>query len=336
MGRVALLCWIALASLAADRPSVVEAAPVRRWTGRPGARAAGPPRFGTVRGKGAFGGARLLGRKRIPGRFKTRPSTVRLRLPGGQRVRAVWKTTPGFVNEVAAHGLSGELGFSIVPETESAEIGGRRGSLQRFVEGAVEARDLPADAAIDRTQVEELRVLDFLLVNEDRNQRNVLLVSDKRGGYRLWAIDHESSLADPSRAFGYTPRPYITVAQLDNAARFGGPISQATLRSIERASPERVAHALVAAGIRPPVVRGVLLRLERLKSGDLAFLELDETGSRGLGDRMAAENQRLESTLSPDAIARVDALVASLPADGDSSRGVRPRGPRRTVLQRRR
>jgi hypothetical protein len=142
---------------------------------------------------------------------------------GTRTLRAIWKTidehkrglttlegggvivdlTDSWKHEVAAYELDKLLGTDLVPPTVERAIGGRTGSLQMWVEGAMTEADrkqrrmAPPDVRAWNEQIYTVRLLHQLADNTDaRNIRNVLLDPS----FRVYAIDF-------SRAF--TASPYL-------------------------------------------------------------------------------------------------------------------------------
>lgn len=100
-----------------------------------------------------------------------------------------------YLSEVAAYELAGLLGFDNVPPVLVRRLGGRRGSLQLWIEGATPyaawraarpGSELPAPLA---RRLDTLRVFDALIANEDRNPGNILI---GQAG-ETWWIDHTRS-----------------------------------------------------------------------------------------------------------------------------------------------
>ena len=102
-----------------------------------------------------------------------------------------------FRNQVAAYELSRLLEMESVPPTVLRKVGGRAGSAQLWIEGAMTEEDrlkrglAPPDGVRWSQQMAERRVFDNLINNIDRNQGNLLIDAD----WKLWLIDH-------TRAFG--------------------------------------------------------------------------------------------------------------------------------------
>jgi hypothetical protein len=143
----------------------------------------------------------------------TKPQRVTLS-KNGQQCRAIFKTVdiagePGYTNqlesvfsdryayEAAAYRIDRLLGIGLVPVTVTREIDGRRGSLQLWIENAVEMQT----AAEEQMQIGNLDlllqrfmlmyILDSVIYNVDRNFTNVLVRPDEDD---FFLIDH-------SRAF---------------------------------------------------------------------------------------------------------------------------------------
>ncbi len=102
-----------------------------------------------------------------------------------------------YVYEVAAYRLDRLLGMRMVPVTVTREVDGQMGSLQLWIEHAIdEGRRLkyrlePDDAALSARQRDTMLAFDVLIYNVDRNLGNILYTFGD-GGMHL--VDH-------SRAF---------------------------------------------------------------------------------------------------------------------------------------
>lgn len=149
----------------------------------------------------------------------TKPERVTLR-QDGRECRAIFKTVdisrvePGYTNqmesiftdryayEAAAYRIDRMLGIGLVPVTVTREIEGRRGSLQLWIENAVEMQtaadeNLPIgdyDLLMQRFML--MYILDAMIYNVDRNFTNVLIRPDSDD---FFLIDH-------SRAFRINKR----------------------------------------------------------------------------------------------------------------------------------
>jgi len=146
------------------------------------------------------------------GSGSTRPMRVAL-ADNGRRSRAMFKTIDtdtstasgdslrqvreSYTHEVAAYRIDRLLGLGMVPPTVLRTIDGVEGSLQFYVEGAINEvnraqEDLkPPDAdALDR-QLARVRVFDWLILDPDRPDDNLLYTTD----------DWQVHLIDQSQAF---------------------------------------------------------------------------------------------------------------------------------------
>jgi hypothetical protein len=146
------------------------------------------------------------------GTGSTRPSRVTLEM-GGKRCRAIYKSLekqgpcfPGeegnscrdsFAHEVAAYRIDRALGFNLVPPAIIREIKGKTGSVQLWVEGAINEQnrtneDLqPEKPEFFLEQVQRTSLFDFLLVNPNRNGTNMLITPTD---WKVHLIDHSRAL----------------------------------------------------------------------------------------------------------------------------------------------
>jgi len=149
---------------------------------------------------------------RYLGRGTTRPRLLELEMSGRQR-RGIFKTvengenpspsaaTDRFEHEVAAYRLDRELGLNMVPATVIREIDGQRGSLQSWVEGAVDqeaAESYNLELFNTETVAKQLvqgQVFDALIGNSDRKPADFLCLVNRQ---KLLLIDH-------SKAFSTSP-----------------------------------------------------------------------------------------------------------------------------------
>ena len=167
--------------------------------------------------------------------------------------------------EAAASRLAVALGVPYVPRTIERTIGGRRGSLQLWVEKAGRARDLAApDRELDRSAAEMVRVFDYLIGSSDRGGNNLMV---RRSG-ETWlpiAIDNSNSF----------PRAPLPRFRWPHAWVKGqtGPLLPETRAFIDRIDPAEVAGILQGAGIERDAAVHVLRRLARMKR-DASFLEV--------------------------------------------------------------
>ncbi len=144
----------------------------------------------------------------LVGSGSTHPKEVIL-ADNGRRCRAIFKDVDegdrSYANEIAAFKLDRMLGLGMVPPTVVREINGTTGSLQLYVENAINeedrlAEDLwPADRSGFQEQRERAGVFDVLIFNIDRNGSNTLITTND---WQIHLIDHEQALK-PS-----LPSPY--------------------------------------------------------------------------------------------------------------------------------
>ena len=105
-----------------------------------------------------------------------------------------------YIFECAAYRLALLLGFTNVPPVVPRTIDGKRGSLQAWVENALNEDDRvkekidPPNKRRWVYQIQQIRLFDNLIFNDDRNQGNILFDGD----WNLWMIDH-------TRAFQNVP-----------------------------------------------------------------------------------------------------------------------------------
>jgi hypothetical protein len=171
-------------------------------------------------------------------RGSTRPRLLRLRRNGNER-RGIYKTveeldpsaaqgTDRYQHEVAAYRVDRMIGLGLVPVTVLRDIGGENGSLQFWVEEAVDQKTAAdyglslGDASATADQLARGAVFDALIGNHHRRPSDILtLVSGKN----VYLIDH-------SKAFSTWPelpaRGSLALAVPSNLA--------ATLRALDRPS----------------------------------------------------------------------------------------------------
>jgi len=175
--------------------------------------------------------------------------------------------------EAAASELAIALGVPYVPRTVVREVGGRRGSLQLWVEDAQRAKDIAAPGReLDRGAAEMLRVFDYLIGNSDRSGKN-LMVKERGGRFVPVAIDNGNSF----------PRAPIPRFRWPHAWVAGqtGPLLPETRAFIDRIDPAEVLAVLERSGIERDAAIHVLRRLTRLKR-DPGFLEVPRGRAAGL------------------------------------------------------
>ena len=103
-----------------------------------------------------------------------------------------------FTHEIAAYKLDRLLGIGLVPVTVEREIGGKRGSLQLWIDDLISDLSLNANnigylGYCDAySQVNLMNNFDYLIMNNDRNQSNIMY-SQSDG--QIWFIDHSRSFS---------------------------------------------------------------------------------------------------------------------------------------------
>jgi hypothetical protein len=146
----------------------------------------------------------------------TKPQRVTLELDGVQR-RAIFKSldvqkrgitrmagappemnySDSYLYERAAYLLDRELGLGMVPVAVLRDVGGSRGALVDWVEGAItegERLERKIDIGPEvRREIAAMRVFDMLINNADRNRGNLLYAEQD---WSVFLIDH-------TRAFRY-------------------------------------------------------------------------------------------------------------------------------------
>ncbi len=206
--------------------------------------------------------AEIVGSRDL-GRGTTRPRLLQLKM-GGRERRGIFKTvengensgpaeaTDRFQHEVAAYRLDRELGLNMVPATVIREIDGQRGSLQSWVEGAVdqeaaEAYDLELfdNDAMSR-QLEQGEVFDALIGNFDRGPDDRLCPVNRD---RLLLVDH-------SRAFSTSPE----LPGVEDNSLAVDPQLLAELRSLDRESLDELLGDLIS----DRQIEALLLRRDRI------------------------------------------------------------------------
>lgn len=123
----------------------------------------------------------------------------RTRRPDG-RYYARW--VDHYSGECAAYELARSLGLGFVPPTVRRRLGSRNGSVQLWIEGALDENAegfRPPHPMSWVRQVWDRTFFDLLIFNVDRNAGNLLADPD----YRLWLYDHgrafqpKAELLDP-------------------------------------------------------------------------------------------------------------------------------------------
>jgi hypothetical protein len=170
---------------------------------------------------------------RYLGRGTTRPRLLELKM-GGQRRRGIFKTvengenpSPGeaadrFQHEVAAYLLDRELDLNMVPVTVIRKIDGERGSLQSWVEGAIDQEEAEAydlelfDTDAMARQLDTGEIFDALIGNFDRGPNDHLCPVNRQ---RLLLIDHSRAFSTSSELTGEDGKSLAVDPQLRAALR---------------------------------------------------------------------------------------------------------------------
>ena len=176
--------------------------------------------------------ATVVDRKDL-GRGRTRPVLVTLQ-NGSVEHLAVFKGIDDpvemdrFQHEIAAYRVDRKLGLGMVPVTIETELDGKRGSLQAWVDGAVDLESVENyniesnDPARIERLFEHAKVFDFLIGNNDRGASDTLLLLPA----------NEMRLVDHSRAF-LTDSTFISPAD-DSFPEVDVELA-AALRALDRA-----------------------------------------------------------------------------------------------------
>ena len=113
----------------------------------------------------------------------------------------MFRITKGFsAREAAAYNLDEALGLGVVPETSLIESGGKWYSLQNWVDNATLGEDVGRGLLLaDQEDAGRVQLLDMIMGNADRHERNWLLTADGR----LVAIDNGLSVVRDASAGSY-------------------------------------------------------------------------------------------------------------------------------------
>jgi hypothetical protein len=150
--------------------------------------------------------AKIVGQEQITGSLAVTEPWVLTLEKDGVRHRALWKDVLGeriggfketWKGEIAAYRLSRYLGLHMVPATAEREFQGSRGSCQIWVDSwntmeAIRKKKLNPPGLKANGFFRALflqRAFDNLISNEDRHQRNYLIMDD----WRMILIDHSRS-----------------------------------------------------------------------------------------------------------------------------------------------
>jgi hypothetical protein len=157
------------------------------------------------------------------GSGSTRPMQIGL-ADNGRRAKAVFKAIDAdgrsYLHEVAAYRLDRLLGLGMVPPTVLREINGVPGSVQLWVDHAINetdrrSEDLEPDNPIAYAiSLNSSKVFDLVIFNIDRTGSNMLITP---ADWRIHLIDHERAFAAKSPA-----APYLA----DARSRLEAPLEQ--------------------------------------------------------------------------------------------------------------
>lgn len=204
----------------------------------------------------------------------TKPRRATLRL-GPTTARAIFKTvdierkgewsytsrvemnfTDKYTYEPAAYRLDRFLGLGLVPVTVLRDVDGETGSLQLWIEDALKVEDAmkknigPRDVALFLQRRTKMCVLDALIYNIDRNDRNILITPGD-DGFHL--IDH-------SRAF----RNFRDLPETQNCAWEQLAPASPELEKRIRALDEDALDAMLGELIERKQIQSVLKRKKKL------------------------------------------------------------------------
>ena len=164
--------------------------------------------------------------------------------------------TDKYTYEPAAYRLDRFLGLGLVPVTVLREVDGEKGSLQLWIEDALKVEDArkqdigPRDVQLFLQRRTKMCVLDALIYNIDRNDRNILITPGD-DGFHL--IDH-------SRAF----RNFRDLPDTQNCAwEQLAPASPALVERI-RALDEDALNAMLGELLERKQVQSILKRKKKL------------------------------------------------------------------------
>ena len=187
--------------------------------------------------------------------FKTADTRVKSRYTFGTEAVGFYRDT--YRHEVAAYIFDTLLGFGLVPPVVERKIGGRKGSLQAWVDRRL-TRFAPAAPPADMNRADEqmhaMRLFDYLIFNTDRHVRNVVFAPD----WRPVAIDNSiafHAFVRPFRPLYRFPRgPLDRLRRLDARAlesalsRYLDPDEIAALVARRERVLQRADEVVAAAG----------------------------------------------------------------------------------------
>lgn len=172
----------------------------------------------------------------------------------------------GALREVAAYLMDLQVcGFYGVPPTILASVGGKTGSLQRFVKNHGCAHDF-GPGVFHTRQVHKVGILDIQILNMDRHLGNLLVRKLPRGrGAELIPIDHGFSLPDSLQGATFD---WLMWPQCKR------PFDKETLQVIESIDVETNLSLLRNLGIREECLQTMKATTAWLKRGARAGLNL--------------------------------------------------------------
>lgn len=171
------------------------------------------------------------GNKKIKALFKYKDSSG-----AGGRGRMKQRGKPdSYKHEIAAYQLDRMLGIGLTPVTVNRTISGKRGSLQLWIDNLVsdliinEKRIGYQGYCDQREQVNLMNSFDYLIMNSDRNQSNIMY---GQSDGQIWFIDHSKSFSNS------TKRPKILRQEdIKVTASFSRALQQLTPEKLAELSP---------------------------------------------------------------------------------------------------
>ncbi|GAB2702949.1 hypothetical protein GCM10027089_26230 [Nocardia thraciensis] len=171
--------------------------------------------------------------------------------------------TPGAqaIREVAAFRVDRMLGFGRVPATAIVDgpKGYTRGSIQQFIESGPGRSLVGADGKMnyDRTQQQQMAVLDYITGNSDRHAGNYRTVVED-GKNKIVAIDHGTTF--PERPDPWGIRSDFVKAHMNTR------LDPDVLRAVEKLHPDRLRGALEDLGMSDLAIKGAVDRLQEIQA----------------------------------------------------------------------
>jgi len=173
------------------------------------------------------------------GRGSTRPRLLEMEMSGTDQ-RGIFKSveaggtsdpetvTDRYQHEMAAYRLDRALRLNMVPVTVLREVDGQLGSVQEWVEGAID-REAAEAYELDLFAPEEVgeqlargEIFDALIGNYERRSDDILCLV---GGHRLYLIDHSKAFStstvvewDEAKTSAADPRLIDAIGRLDRSS----------------------------------------------------------------------------------------------------------------------